>query len=69
MGAAIPAKAAGCSLLKVCSLLAEIRLTRTRPCPPQGKRYMLPNTTMMLHHPSGVARGQASDIQVRNPKP
>lgn len=33
--------------------------------PPQGKRYMLPNTTMMLHHPSGVARGQASDIQVR----
>jgi ATP-dependent Clp protease protease subunit len=29
----------------------------------KGKRYMLPNTTMMLHHPSGVARGQASDIQ------
>ena len=29
---------------------------------PQGKRYMLQNTTMMLHHPSGVARGQASDI-------
>ena len=29
----------------------------------QGKRYMLPNTTMMMHHPSGVARGQASDIQ------
>jgi hypothetical protein len=28
----------------------------------QGKRYMLQNTTMMLHHPSGVARGQASDI-------
>lgn len=24
---------------------------------------MLPNTTMMMHHPSGVARGQASDIQ------
>ena len=28
----------------------------------QGKRYMLQNTTMMMHHPSGVARGQASDI-------
>ena len=32
-------------------------------CIAQGKRYMLPNTTMMMHHPSGVARGQASDIQ------
>ena len=29
----------------------------------QGKRYVLPNTTIMMHHPSGVARGQASDIQ------
>ena len=28
----------------------------------QGKRYILPNTTVMMHHPSGVARGQASDI-------
>ena len=31
--------------------------------PLQGKRYVLPNTTIMMHHPSGVARGQASDIQ------
>lgn len=29
---------------------------------PQGKRYILPNTSVMLHHPSGTARGQASDI-------
>lgn len=29
----------------------------------KGKRYVLPNTTIMMHHPSGVARGQASDIQ------
>ena len=29
----------------------------------QGKRYVLPNTRIMLHHPSGTARGQASDIQ------
>ena len=28
----------------------------------QGKRYALPNTRIMLHHPSGTARGQASDI-------
>ena len=24
---------------------------------------MLPNTRIMIHHPSGSARGQASDIQ------
>jgi Clp protease len=37
----------------------------------QGKRYMLQNTTMMMHHPSGVARGQASDInnEVELPPP
>lgn len=31
-------------------------------CHVQGKRYALPNTRIMLHHPSGSARGQASDI-------
>lgn len=29
----------------------------------KGKRYALPNTRIMMHHPSGTARGQASDIQ------
>ncbi|KAL6766793.1 CLPR2A [Auxenochlorella protothecoides x Auxenochlorella symbiontica] len=28
----------------------------------KGKRVVLQNTRIMLHHPSGVARGQASDI-------
>ena len=28
----------------------------------KGKRAALPNTCIMLHHPSGVARGSASDI-------
>lgn len=38
-------------------------LTHSHPLPPmQGKRYILPNTSVMLHHPSGTARGQASDI-------
>mmetsp|Transcript_35494 Transcript_35494/g.88729 ORF Transcript_35494/g.88729 Transcript_35494/m.88729 type:complete len:287 (-) Transcript_35494:377-1237(-) len=31
-------------------------------CGAKGKRAALPNTCIMLHHPSGVARGQASDI-------
>jgi len=29
----------------------------------KGKRAALPNTCIMLHHPSGVARGSASDVQ------
>ena len=36
-------------------------MTRSAPSL-QGKRYALPNTRIMLHHPSGSARGQASDI-------
>jgi hypothetical protein len=28
----------------------------------KGKRAVLPNTRVMLHHPSGMARGQAADI-------
>jgi ATP-dependent Clp protease protease subunit len=31
-------------------------------CGKRGKRYALQNTHMMIHHPSGAARGQASDI-------
>ena len=31
-------------------------------CGKKGKRAALPNTCVMLHHPAGAARGQASDI-------
>ncbi len=31
-------------------------------CGKKGKRAVLPNTHIMLHQPSGTARGQASDI-------
>lgn len=31
-------------------------------CGKKGKRYALPHTSIMLHHPSGTARGQADDI-------
>ena len=30
----------------------------------KGKRFALPNAEVMLHQPSGGARGQASDIQI-----
>ena len=30
----------------------------------KGKRYALPNAEVMIHQPSGVARGQATEIQI-----
>ena len=30
----------------------------------KGKRYALPNSTIMIHQPSGGAQGQATDIQI-----
>jgi ATP-dependent Clp protease protease subunit len=30
----------------------------------KGKRFALPNTEVMIHQPSGGARGQATDIQI-----
>jgi len=31
----------------------------------KGKRYVLPNARIMIHQPSGGARGQASDISIQ----
>ncbi|KAI4453783.1 atp-dependent clp protease proteolytic subunit [Holotrichia oblita] len=31
----------------------------------KGKRYALPNSEVMIHQPSGGARGQATDIQIQ----
>jgi len=31
----------------------------------KGKRFALPNAEVMIHQPSGGARGQASDIQIQ----
>ena len=30
----------------------------------KGKRYVLPNSTVHMHHPLGGAQGQASDIEI-----
>ena len=30
----------------------------------KGKRYALPNAEIMIHHPSGGAKGQATEIQI-----
>ncbi|HVY13237.1 MAG TPA: ATP-dependent Clp protease proteolytic subunit, partial [Alphaproteobacteria bacterium] len=31
----------------------------------KGKRYALPNSRIMIHQPSGGARGQATDIEIQ----
>jgi ATP-dependent Clp protease protease subunit len=31
----------------------------------KGKRYMLPNSRVMIHQPSGGAQGQATDIAIQ----
>jgi len=31
----------------------------------KGKRYALPNSEIMIHQPSGGARGQASDVKIQ----
>jgi ATP-dependent Clp protease protease subunit len=31
----------------------------------KGKRYILPNAEVMIHQPSGGAKGMASDIEIR----
>ena len=30
----------------------------------KGKRFALPNSTIMIHQPSGGAQGQATEIQI-----
>lgn len=30
----------------------------------KGYRYAMPHSILMMHHPSGAARGQASDIHI-----
>jgi hypothetical protein len=34
-------------------------------CVPQGKRYSLPNSRIMIHQPLGGAQGQATDIEIQ----
>jgi len=42
--------------------------TASLPSPtcPQGYRYAMPHSILMMHHPSGASRGQASDMQIES---
>ena len=41
--------------------MGSLLLTAGQP----GKRYSLPNSRIMIHQPSGGARGQATDIEIQ----
>jgi ATP-dependent Clp protease protease subunit len=43
-----------------CASMATVLLTAGTA----GKRYALPNSTILIHQPSGGAQGQASDIEI-----
>jgi hypothetical protein len=51
---------AGLPLLHAC-LISPL----TQPAM-QGYRYSMPHSILMMHHPSGVARGQASEIHIES---
>ncbi len=34
--------------------------------PPQGYRYAMPHSILMMHHPSGTSRGQASEMHIES---
>ena len=46
--------------LGFCASMATVLLTAGA----KGKRYALPNSTVLIHQPSGGAQGQASDIEI-----
>ncbi|CAG8602179.1 11252_t:CDS:2 [Ambispora gerdemannii] len=48
-----------CCYGQACSM-ASLLLAAGEP----GKRYSLPNSSIMVHQPSGGARGQATDIAI-----
>jgi ATP-dependent Clp protease protease subunit len=45
---------------QACSMGAMLLMSGTK-----GKRYCLPNARVMIHQPSGGARGMASDIEIQ----
>ncbi len=36
------------------------------PVPPQGYRFAMPHSILMMHHPSGASRGQASEMHIES---
>lgn len=53
-----------CDVSTVCVGLAASAASAMLVSGAKGKRYMLPHARVMIHQPSGGARGQATDIKI-----
>lgn len=53
-----------CDVSTICMGLAASMGSFLLAAGAKGKRYALPNCEIMIHQPSGGARGQASDIKI-----
>ncbi len=54
----------GCEVATACTGQAASMGSLRLSAGAEGKRYSLPNSRIMIHQPSGGARGQASDIEI-----
>ena len=54
-----------CDVSTVCVGLAASMAAHLLAGGAKGKRFALPNAEVMIHQPSGGARGQATDIQIQ----
>ena len=53
-----------CPIITVCLGMAASMGAFLRSCGTRGKRYCLPNSTVMIHQPLGGGRGQATEIEI-----
>ena len=53
-----------CDLSTICLGMAASMRAFLLSSGAKGKRYALPNSTIMIHQPSGGAQGQATEIQI-----
>lgn len=54
-----------CDVSTICMGMAASMGAFLLSCGTKGKRYALPNSEIMIHQPSGGARGQATDIKIQ----
>lgn len=53
-----------CPIVTVCTGMAASMGAFLLSCGTKGKRYALPNSTIMIHQPLGGAQGQATEIEI-----
>lgn len=53
-----------CPIITVCVGMAASMAAFLLSCGSRGKRYCLPNSTVMIHQPIGGVQGQAAEIKI-----